>query len=96
VWIRSSFCTESGCLEAVRWGDLVLMRNSTEPNMAPLAFTQSMWRSFLAGVRIEEHAWKWWRSQDDIEWTPDEAAAFRAGVLAGEFDFNGLIRVEGH
>lgn len=53
-WIKSSFCTNSGCVEIARSGTgLVLVRDSASPGNA-LAFTVDEWDAFIAGAKAGE------------------------------------------
>jgi hypothetical protein len=95
-WKKSSFCGEAGCIEAsVRHADkVILVRNSTSPDLEPIKFTPVQWKLFLDGVKGDGPMWAWFRDQDDIIYTSDEAWAFRAGVLAGEFDLENLLHID--
>lgn len=53
-WQRSSFCSDNVCVEVMRVGETVLVRDSKHPDEAPLGFTEAEWRDFLARVRAGE------------------------------------------
>jgi Domain of unknown function (DUF397) len=50
-WKRSSRCDGGMCVEVSRTDTHVLMRQSTDPDGARLAFSGEAWRGFVAGVR---------------------------------------------
>jgi hypothetical protein len=54
AWRRSSYCGTSTCVEVVRLGDAILVRDSKNPEAGTLAFTEDEWRAFEAGVRNGE------------------------------------------
>lgn len=89
-------CDTGQCLVASRTSTgLVLLWNNSYPDVVPLVFTVAMWESFLLGVHSDMEGWKWFRSQDDIEYTIEEASDFREGVLAGRFDYGNLPCIDG-
>jgi hypothetical protein len=49
-WTRSSFCSDTSCVEVARVGDFFLVRDSKNPGSA-LRFTKAEWDAFLEGVR---------------------------------------------
>jgi len=53
-WRRSSSCGTNTCVEIAPDGDLVLVRDSKDPESPPLRFTRSEWTAFLAGARDGE------------------------------------------
>lgn len=93
-WKSSSFCGESGCLEVGRLGSgHVFVRNRSQPDEVPSVFTAGEWPYFLDVV--SRTGWSWWfRGQDQTTFTPDEAKAFKAGVLAGEFEYDRLPNID--
>ena len=108
AWKRSSFCSESACLEAGKRCDaghcleagrspqdgIVLVRNTKTPDLEPIKFTPAQWKFFLDAVRGDGPRWSWFRDQDDITYDAEEAEAFRLGALAGEFDYENLPRID--
>lgn len=50
-WRRSGQCATGACVEVARVGDRYLVRDSKEPDVAPLAFTDAEWDAFVAGVK---------------------------------------------
>ncbi|MEU8240627.1 DUF397 domain-containing protein [Actinoplanes missouriensis] len=50
-WRRSRDCTGGTCVEVATVGDEVLIRDSKNLDIAPLAFTRAEWESFVAGVK---------------------------------------------
>ena len=53
-WRRSRRCASNGCVEAAESGQLVLVRDSKNPGIAPFVFTRAEWEVFVAGVRDGE------------------------------------------
>jgi hypothetical protein len=96
-WQRSSCCTgEAGCIEVslTPRGEYVRVRNSETPDTDPVLFTPVQWKLFLDVVKGDGPRWSWFRDQDDIVYSADEASAFREGVLAGEFEYEELLRID--
>jgi len=53
-WKRGSACSGGNCVEIAMVGDGVLLRDSKNPDLAPLAFTQDEWAAFVKGVENGE------------------------------------------
>ncbi|BCJ43941.1 hypothetical protein GCM10010168_67440 [Actinoplanes ianthinogenes] len=53
-WRRSKRCATGACVEVARVGELFLIRDSKNPDDAPLAFHREVWEAFVAGVKAEE------------------------------------------
>lgn len=53
-WRKSSQCGSNTCVEVARDGDRVLVRDSKDPERAPLEFTPAEWTAFLHGARDGE------------------------------------------
>ena len=51
AWIRSGRCANSACVEVSATPDEVVVRNSTNPEGARVAFTHDEWIAFIGGVR---------------------------------------------
>ena len=52
---RSSFCTDAhGCVEVEVVADLVRVRDSKNPDIAPLMFDADEWKAFVQGVKAAE------------------------------------------
>lgn len=49
-WRRSSFCANTQCVEAVRVGDTVMLRDGKNPDQVPLVFTPAEWLGFQQRV----------------------------------------------
>lgn len=49
----SSFCESNGCVEVERGEQVVIVRNSTRPDVQ-VTFTIDEWRVFLQGVKADE------------------------------------------
>jgi predicted secreted Zn-dependent protease len=50
-WRRSRRCSHGACVEVARTTDRFLVRDSKNPDTAPIAFTQEQWTAFVAGVK---------------------------------------------
>ena len=53
-WQKSSYCGTSACVEVSQTSDAVLVRDSKNPQVAPLAFTTDEWVAFVQGVKAGE------------------------------------------
>jgi len=53
-WKKSSRCASATCVEVARIDDRYLIRDSKNPEAAPLSFTTEEWSAFVAGVRAGE------------------------------------------
>jgi len=53
-WQRSSSCADNLCVEVMRVGDVVMLRDSKNLEQLPLRFTEAEWRDFLRRVRAGE------------------------------------------
>lgn len=53
-WQRSSYCGSNACVEVSLTSDAVLVRDSKNPEVAPLTFTADEWSAFVQGVRAGE------------------------------------------
>lgn len=53
-WRNSSYCGTNACVEVASAGGLIYVRDSKNPNIAPLAFTTEEWGAFIRGVRAGE------------------------------------------
>jgi Domain of unknown function (DUF397) len=51
AWRKSSRCGSNTCVEVAKVGDAYLMRDSKNPDDAPLSFTADEWHSFVAGIK---------------------------------------------
>ena len=54
VWLRAKGCESSNCIEISREGDLVLLRNSSNPEGPVLMATPTEWAVFADAVRQHE------------------------------------------
>jgi hypothetical protein len=50
-WRKARPCNSSSCVEVANDGDQVLLRDSKNPQIAPMVFTRDEWTAFTAGVR---------------------------------------------
>ncbi|WP_127545117.1 DUF397 domain-containing protein [Actinoplanes sp. OR16] len=50
-WRRSRHCSSGACVEVAMTGEEVLIRDSKNRDLTPLAFTQAEWEAFVAGVK---------------------------------------------
>ena len=53
-WQKSSRCATSSCIEVAKVSDGYLVRDSKNPDNAPLSFTPAEWDAFVAGVNAGE------------------------------------------
>lgn len=53
-WRRSRGCGSSTCIEVAKVDDHYLIRDSKNPDSAPLAFTADEWLAFVSGVKQDE------------------------------------------
>lgn len=49
-WNRSSYCSDSACVETAGDGPTILLRNSTNPDVT-LRFSRKEWELFVADLR---------------------------------------------
>ncbi|MEU4694501.1 DUF397 domain-containing protein [Actinoplanes sp. NPDC023714] len=54
AWRKSSRCATSTCVEVAKVDDQYLIRDSKNPEVAPLSFTKPEWDAFVAGVNAGE------------------------------------------
>ncbi len=50
-WRKARPCNSGNCVEVANDGDRVLLRDSKNPQIAPMVFTRDEWAVFTAGVR---------------------------------------------
>lgn len=50
-WRRSSRCNGGNCVEVARFGDLIAVRSSVDPDGAILTVGRAQWQDFLSGAR---------------------------------------------
>jgi len=53
-WQKSSYCGTNACVEIAQTSDAVLVRDSKNPEIAPLSFTADEWSAFVKGVQAGE------------------------------------------
>jgi hypothetical protein len=53
-WRKSSYCGTNACVEVSVTDDAVLIRDSKNPQVAPLTFTVDEWLAFVKGVKANE------------------------------------------
>ena len=53
-WQKSSYCGSAACVEVAVTSQAVLVRDSKNPENAPLSFTKDEWSAFVQGVRAGE------------------------------------------
>ena len=54
AYVRSSLCGGGTCVEAASTGGTVLVRDSKDLSIAPLAFPRAAWHDFLDGIASGE------------------------------------------
>jgi hypothetical protein len=50
-WRTARRCSGANCVQIAQDGDRVLLRDSKNPQIAPMVFTRDEWAVFAAGVR---------------------------------------------
>jgi len=53
-WLKSSRCSGGNCVEVAKVADEYLIRDSKNPDAAPLHFTADEWTAFVQGVDAGE------------------------------------------
>ena len=53
-WHKASFCQTGECVEIAEYNDVVLMRNSAQPESGYIHFTPDEFFSFLGAVKSGE------------------------------------------
>jgi hypothetical protein len=54
TWRKSTRCGTNTCVEVAVVDNEYLVRDSKNPDTAPLSFTQEEWTAFVAGVNAGE------------------------------------------
>src|SRR5689334_10004334 len=49
-WVRSSYCSDTTCVEIAELGDEILLRDGKRIDQAPIQFTHAEWADFLDGI----------------------------------------------
>ncbi|WP_433299970.1 DUF397 domain-containing protein [Actinoplanes sp. CA-030573] len=53
-WHKSSRCGSTACVEVAKVDNTYLVRDSKNPDTAPLSFTREEWTAFVEGVNQGE------------------------------------------
>jgi uncharacterized protein DUF397 len=53
-WHKSTRCGSNACVEVAKVNDEYLVRDSKNPEVAPLSFTGDEWTAFVEGVAAGE------------------------------------------
>jgi hypothetical protein len=53
-WYKSSLCQNGDCVEVSAWNDMVIMRNSAQPESGHIYFTSEEFGSFLRKAKAGE------------------------------------------
>jgi len=53
-WRRASFCASNECVEVARQGDMILMRDSAQPQGSMLQYAVEDWGSFMRRIKSDE------------------------------------------
>jgi hypothetical protein len=53
-WHKSTRCGSNACVEVAKVNDEYLVRDSKNPEVAPLSFTTDEWTAFVEGVAAGE------------------------------------------
>jgi hypothetical protein len=51
-WRRAG-CTSANCVEVARVADRYLIRDSKNPELGPLSFSEDEWNTFVGGVKAD-------------------------------------------
>ena len=51
-WQTAKGCSGANCVEVANDGDRILLRDSKNPQIAPMVFTRDEWAVFTEGVRV--------------------------------------------
>ncbi len=51
VWRRAPRCTSGTCVEVAKVADRYLIRDSKNPDIGPLSFSEDEWNTFVGGVK---------------------------------------------
>jgi hypothetical protein len=54
TWRKSSFCSDSACVEVAFDGDFVAVRDGKDRSLDALRFTRTEWEAFVRGVKADE------------------------------------------
>jgi len=54
LWRKSSFCSDTACVEVAFDGDAVAVRDGKNRERAPLRLTRSQWDDFIRSVKEDE------------------------------------------
>lgn len=105
VWTRSSFCEAGSCVAVRHVDGEVQVRDSKDPSGPVLSFSETFWDWVLerlaagesvATIAVSDDGVRWKNAVDGwvyLDFTPEEWAAFTAGVRDGEFDLDRLVEV---
>jgi hypothetical protein len=53
-WRKASRCSSNACVEVAKVDEKYLIRDSKNPDTAPLAFTAAEWSAFVDGISAGE------------------------------------------
>ena len=53
-WVKSSFCSDTACVEAATFGSDVVMRDGKHRDRPFLRFSQGEWHAFLDAIAAGE------------------------------------------
>jgi Domain of unknown function (DUF397) len=54
AWRKTSFCASGECIEVAQRDDLIILRDSTQPDGRMLRYPAEQWRSFICTVKASE------------------------------------------
>jgi hypothetical protein len=82
---KADASADTNCVEVGHAEDMVLVRDSKDPDGQVITFTEQRWASLLDAVKAGRYAdlesWLF-----PLTFTGEELAAFRSGCKSGEFD----------
>jgi predicted secreted Zn-dependent protease len=51
-WHISSLCDSGACVGVARYGEFIIIGNSSDPETSVSRFTKQEWNAFVAGVKL--------------------------------------------
>ena len=51
AWRKTSFCVSGECVEIAQRGDLIILRDSTQPHSTMLHYDVGRWRDFVRNIK---------------------------------------------
>lgn len=54
-WIKSSYCSDSACVEVARDGETIAVRDGKDRQGPVIRFSRQEWQGFLAGIEAGDY-----------------------------------------